>query len=361
MKYLNLLVVFFIFSAASAQTTSSYADFIQNDRDIKWCAIYSSYINVTPVHPKYDINRFYLNKFNRQAVRTYTEIPEQFSVSPKLSRRTDLEKSFTTVPYDETKMNWLFNMDEGHDASENLLANENTVCENCLGKTRLSFIKARQLLYFKNDRFFIRNLWLTPLTYSKTAGSERQDIRFSETLNLAFDATLTENNSIPSTAVFISRSTNNLTLLPADRNTENRVLSIRNWNLTNILRQRIDAGAIKVYQPDSSIYPNEKYVLSLDSIHRLRNPPVPVNVYDPNGEVTDIRMVTAEINYDSLYNYTLVQDIYFDFNKEKLYSKVIALIPRRNVITNSGIFLGLANYMGIYFPEKKKKIIPKKK
>jgi hypothetical protein len=44
-----------------------------------------------------------------------------------------------------------------------------------------------------------------------------------------------------------------------------------------------------------------------------------------------------------------VQEIYFDFENEKLYSKVVKIIPMQHFFSSTGIDLGLIYYWGISF------------
>jgi len=122
-----------------------------------------------------------------------------------------------------------------------------------------------------------------------------------------------------------------------------------------------DKKKIKAYSIETSPYPNYKAIIAPNKINNYHNPNEEVNIYNPNGEVVGVRVVAREINYDSLYNYNLIQDFYFDFAKGKLYSKMVAFIPQINVVTNSGISLGLADHWGIIFQENKRKTIVKKK
>ena len=86
-----------------------------------------------------------------------------------------------------------------------------------------------------------------------------------------------------------------------------------------------------------------------------------VPYYDSLGNILEYKKIKREVNYDSIYNYTLIQDFYFDFNKEILYSKLIALAPRISIYTSTGQFIGLTDYWGVIFPAEKKDIVKKKK
>jgi hypothetical protein len=117
---------------------------------------------------------------------------------------------------------------------------------------------------------------------------------------------------------------------------------------------------LKAYNPDNSIYPGPNTILPYNKILTYKLTPIDIPVYDANGEIIKRIKRMPEINYDSIYNFRVVQDFYFDFTSEKLYSKLIAFVPCTKLVTSIGTYLGLVNHWGIIFPEEKKKIINKK-
>ena len=89
--------------------------------------------------------------------------------------------------------------------------------------------------------------------------------------------------------------------------------------------------------------------------------PVLIPIYDSVGTIMTYKKIKPEINYDAIYNYALIQDFYFDFDKEILYSKLVALILRKEIYTSTGYLVGLKDYWGVIFPVEKKEIVQKKK
>lgn len=361
MKYTALITGLIATLPGFAQQRMEYANFIQTDTAVKWAAVHSSYLNVTVANPNFDINRFYASKFKKGDVAVYSEDAAGFAVNKMFLGNAEFRKIKRSFYYDAQKMNWMFYFDDRNDASEQVFRNEGNHCDTCFGKNRISFIKVKQLLYYKNDRLYIQNLWLSPVVFTKNSGEGKEESRFTESMNVGFNAAGNDATTIPATARYIGRACNNLVLLPPDGTSESQVLTLQDWSLSALLNRRIKAGALQVYNTDSSLYPDKQFVADPSSIKKLRLPPLPVQVYSENGDVESVKMMEPEINYDSLYNYTLVQDLYFDFTKEKLYSRVIALAPRMKVETSAGVYLGLSNYWGIFFPPEKKKTVRKRK
>ncbi|NOT90799.1 hypothetical protein [Ferruginibacter sp.] len=175
----------------------------------------------------------------------------------------------------------------------------------------------------------------------------------------AFNDAASDSISIPQAAIFISRACNDLTLLPNTQNhvSKSKILTLDDWSLCLLFIKDITKKKIKAYNAEKNIYPEEKNILSIQKTYSYHLSPIKVPVFDDYGVLKTYKTITPEVNYDSIYNFLIVQDFYFDFVSEKLYSKVIAVIPRTRVFTSMGIDLGLTNHWGLIFPEEKKKII----
>ncbi len=355
---LPLLYTGFCFS----QNTIEYANFIQTDTSVKWAAVYHSYVSLTPVNPNFSTRNYYLKKLNRQGATAYLEDTVSFAVTPLKISYAEYLSTIKPVNYDAAKMNWYFDYDNKHDASEIVFNRDSNACDTCTGSNKLSFFKVKQLLYYKANQFKIQNILLTPVIYKKEALAFKEEAQYFETSNFAFNEIKTDNVSIPAAAKFIGRSCNNLVLLPFVQS-ENKILTIHNWSLSNLLYKDIKKKILKAYNADNSVYPDLKNVLDHRRIEEYKNMANTLTVpeYDSLGEIKGYKTILSEINFDSIYNFTLIQDFYFDFDKEILYSKLVSLLPRIRVVTSQGVSLGLTNYWGVIFPEEKKKIIKKTK
>ncbi len=357
----------FFTSALSILTTLSfsqnkieYANFIQGDTAIKWAAIYNSYVNLTPANPNFNLSNYFFNKLQNSPVKAFKETKENLSVIPYEITYKDLVSNLLFEKDSLQKANWIydFQLDDATEASFRL---NSTECGTCLNNL-LSFFKVKQLIYYKNNQLLIKNILINPLVYKKNSEETKEDALYAETMNICFDSSENNNTNIPITAKFINRTCNLLKLVPRlDNNfSESRVLT-HNWSLGSILYRDLKANKIKAYNTDNNIYPTPATMINYKKIDEYHNYFEEVSIYDAQGNQVGTKKVLAEKNYDSLYNFNLIQDFYFDFKTEKLYSKMIAFIPQMNVVTSSGIGLGLRNYWGIVFPENKKKAIPKQK
>ena len=357
------LPFFFCTNTSIAQQRLEYANFIQSDTAIKWAAIYNSYINLTPANPNFNIRNFYVNKLKRQGSTAYWEDTAAFTVSPRHIDYNEFRSAIKKVAYDPTKMNWFFNFDEKSDVSRILFDKESNSCDTCLQNNKFSFFKVKQLLYYKKNRLQIRNILISPVIYKKTDATHKESTEFFESSEFAFDEIKNDDAMIPASAKFIARACNDLVLLPspASNVSESNILTLKNWNLSDLLYQDIKNRKLKAYDTRTSIFPDPKHILDYHKIDEYENDEVIVPEYDNLGNISAYKKMRAEINFDSLYNYTLVQDLFFDFEKEKLYSRLVAFIIRKKVVSSSGDYIGMKDYWGVIFPPEKKKIAKKTK
>ena len=360
----KLTLIFLLFSnMCLAQSKIEYANFIQTDTAVKWAAVYNSYVNLTPVNPNFNLRNFYVGKLKQQGATAYFQDNASFSVTPATLNYNQYKASIKAVTYDATKMNWFFNYDEKNNASEKIFAQESNTCDTCILSNRISFFKIKQLLYYRNNQFKIQNILLSPVIYKKETGASKETTSYFETSNFAFNEIKNADAAIPATAKFIGRSCNNLVLFPPDSNSisETNILTLNDWNLTRLLYAGVKKKILKAYSTDKSIYPDQKNMLDSRKIDEYKAEEILVPYYDSLGNILEYKKIKREVNYDSIYNYTLIQDFYFDFNKEILYSRLIALAPRVSIYTSTGQFIGLADYWGVIFPAEKKEIVKKKK
>ena len=340
-KFLSLLL-FFYSNFCLAQNKMEYANFIQTDTSVKWAAIYTSYVNLTPVSPNFNIRNFYINKLKQSGATVYIEDQASFAVTSEKINYAQYKTTIKPVDYNAAKMNWRFDYDEKHDASETIFKQESNTCDTCILSNKFSFFKIKQLLYYKDNQFKIQNILISPVIYKKQELASKEETVYFETADFAFNEIKTANTTIPVAAKFIGRSCNHLVLLPSaqPRSSENNILTLNNWSLSALLYKDIKRRILKAYDTRLSDYPDKKNILDYRKIEEYQNTPIEIAVYDSVGNfIKNVKRI-REINLDSIYNYTLIQDLYFDFDKEILYSKLVALVPRISVVTSQGIFLG---------------------
>jgi hypothetical protein len=361
MRKTTLLISLCYSSFSFAQNKIEYANFIQTDTAVKWAAIYTSYVNLTPVNPNFNIRNFYINKLKQLPVKAYLQDSLLFTVTPVEISYSDLKKNWTKENYSSTKMNWKYDFDDNHDASEPIFRAEFNACDSCLSINKLTLLKVKQLLYYKNNQLRIQNILFSPILYTKETLWHKEDATFYSNIAFGFNNAAIDETAIPSTAKYIGRAGNDLRILPTESDNDHKILTLNNWSLGYQLYQDIKKKRIKAYATDKSIYPSATSMLDPRKIEQYHSEPITVAVFDDDGYPRKYKKMIPEMNFDSVYNYTLIQDFYFDFTSERLYSKLIAFVPRINIVTSAGINLGLTNYWGVQFAEEKKLAKPRSK
>ncbi len=356
MKYIFLIFLFPLSIATKSQQRIEYGNFLQQDKQIEWAAVYHSILDLSTVNPNYDLWKFYQRKLSTGNVSIYKQDSTSFAVERSQKMYADYKAGILNIPFSKKEMNWAYDFSDGSNASESVFRNEISACDSCLFNDRFSLMKVKQLIYYKNHTLYVQDILMQLVFYTKLADASKEDATYYVADAVAFNDSLNESENIPAGATFIARTSNMLDLSLKEKS-ENAVLTNANSSLSLILYKDIKKGYINAFATERSLIPSGNY-LPKEKLDSYQNPPIEVPYYDENGNVLGIRKMVNEINFDSLCRYTLIQDIYFDFAKEKLYSKVITLIPLRSIVTSMGIDLGLAPYWGVDF---RKKIIAKKK
>ncbi|HMC99848.1 MAG TPA: hypothetical protein VKH37_06840, partial [Ferruginibacter sp.] len=291
----------------------------------------------------------------------YTVDSTMFAVTPVKINYQQFSNGFANVPYDPAKMNWYFHFDNTPNAYTALFNNEANTCDSCMLKNKISLFKVKQLLFYKDHQLQIRNVLITPVIYNKVSSEGKDKAEYFESASFAFNNPDNDNGKIPATAKYIGRSCNTLKLSPTTSTNvaENNILTLNNWSLSNILYNDVKNNSIRAYDTKQSLYPTPKAMLNSKKIDDYDAETVIVPVYDSLGNQLSEQQLVAEVNYDSIYSYTLVQDFYFDFTNEKLYSKLIALATRKPVRTSSGDLIGYKDFWGVAFGNDKKTVAKK--
>lgn len=341
-KNIVALLFFLIIGFSAFSQRLEYGNFLQTDTAIKWSAVYHSILDLTPVNPNFNIQLFYLRKSREGTVTTYEEDSVGFAVFKKTTPKNTLQERLTKLsPKDQLEKNWRFDVA----LSQNYIyQREAADCDRCFGSNKISFFRVKQLIYYKDHQLFVENVLIQPLIYKKQFYESDNTIDYVGE-PVAFKNT---NNAQPSSAVFIARTSNLLNFKTFPYNNKSLILSKTNYSLGPFLYKEIKNGFIKAYDTKDDFLPNKNYLKS-DSIEFYQNPLVEVPLYDTIGNTIGFKSFPNPFDYWSLHQFELIQDIYFDFKNEKLYSKVIALIPILYTYDSNGKQNGLKYFWGITF------------
>jgi hypothetical protein len=204
-------------------------------------------------------------------------------------------------------------------------------------------MKVKQLIYYKNGRFSIANVLLTPMCLKDTLEYENEFSRWYELFNVAF-------NDKPDIApnakmIYVGNIEKSYDLsAPNSNSQQKKLLTTKNPRIMNMLYEDLKKGLITAYDPDDK---TRKKKLK-DVFQRIATE-VMIQDYDSLGNATATRKIKQEVNPDSIYNFKISQDVYFDREKEVLISKIQSVTIQASIITSTGINLGLGDIAIIYY------------
>ncbi len=329
----SIAMAIFTFSSF-AQPGNSYTAFIQQDTAIKWAAECNKIANLTPKVSDYSIKQFYLAKLKTGKANGYKLNDDKRSVSPINLGTMNLARP-----------DWL----EGHDSK--FFSNENIwafidkkdpvkgyrlskISNNpCCGCDETDAVMVKQLLYYKNSRFYIQDVFLTPLCARK---DEEDKAAWYPICNVAFNEQPDNHKPIALSKDMVLVNSQKLSYnFKKDINTpEDSVLTVGTEFIFDLLFQDIYHGKIKAIDPQTGKgIPGKKF--STWGMSKILVP-----VYNEYGNVTGNKEVTMERNPNALSQIRIQQDWYFDFKNEKLFSRIKMVELIQDVITSTGVFIG---------------------
>lgn len=79
--------------------------------------------------------------------------------------------------------------------------------------------------------------------------------------------------------------------------------------------------------------------------------PVPVPIFDENGNQTGTKMLINEVNLDSFYRFRIKEEVVFDKESSRLFWRILGIAPVKDVITSTGVNLGPSELFWVYYPD----------
>jgi len=162
-----------------------------------------------------------------------------------------------------------------------------------------------------------------------------------------FNISFNNKQDIPPTAsmVYIGTVDRSYDLsVPNSNSPYRKLLTTHNSRIMNMMNEDIKKGILTPYDPD-----DKSRTRKLKDVFLRITPELLIENYDSLGNIIGTRKVRQEVNLDSIYNFKISQDVYFDRQKEVLVSKVKSVTIQANIITSSGVNLGLGDIAIFYY------------
>jgi len=320
-RYSVALFLGLFFLKASAQY---YAIPIQHDTAIQWAAECDKVVNLTSVTGGNSLKAWYLDKLKKSTVTAYTkERGSKYGSSYDLSlpslERQDWLKGLTVEVSPVLFREWYFvdtnihNYDRFKYRGGTLLS----AADSCCGCDEADAFLAKQVLNYKNGKFSIWNVFISPLCARQT--NSPPFFSWYPLVNVAYNDNVDRKLPAPGKDVVLLNTTN----VDYDFNFEtpsayDTLLSVSGTDIGSLIYQDILKGNLRPVDPETG-----QPILVKEFLTRGM-PADTVLALDPDqpDKVLAYKVLQSERSSRSLNRIRIKQDLYFDFKNERLYSVV---------------------------------------
>lgn len=327
-----------------AQIVSHYTIPVQHDTAIQWAAESDKVVNLSPKINEYSLKKWYLNKLRNSSVTVYKKNPGSSAVSsytlsmPGLQTQDWLKGLSIELSAAKHPQEWYFtDNSKAKDDWNRYKARAgklNFNADSCCGCDDADAFRARQVLTYKNGRFSIHNVFISPLCVRQTAAPPADwyplcNVAYNDNMERKFPGLSKDVVLLNTNELDYDFSTENPT--PFDS-----VLTVYRTDIGNLIYQDILKGRLKAVNAETG-----KIIPAL-KITTTGMPADTVNVYDVDDpdKITARRVVHSERNPRDFNRIRIKQDLYFDFKNERLYSVVRSVILLQVARLQNGMIRG---------------------
>src|SRR6185503_1499562 len=156
----------------------SYTAFIQLDTSIKWAAECDKVINLSPKVKDYSLKKWYIDKLKTGSVTAYkinneTRVLSSYELSMPGLERQEWLKDLSVVPGRSKKPQDWYVIDKIKKENDQLFTYRagqlNESADSCCGCDESDAFRAKQIITYKNARFDIYTVFISPLCLRKTS------------------------------------------------------------------------------------------------------------------------------------------------------------------------------------------------
>lgn len=324
-KYVITFFLAIILLNVSGQVYNSIP--IQHDTAFQWAAECDKVINLTPKASQHSLKKWYTEKLKKGVVIAYAkrEVSNYFSAyelsMPQLEKQEWLKGLTVEVSPNKHLQEWYFvdTTISGYERFKYRGGVLNTKADACCGCDDADAFRTRQMLQYKNGKFNISNVFISPLCARQT---EKPPFEWYPLCNVAYNGNFEGKFPGPGKEV-VMLNTNEVDY-NFDRqhpSSYDSVLTVYKTDIGSLIYQDILKGRLKAVDIETGkIIPAKKLMtlgMSADT----------VGVYDINDptRITAYKVVQEERSSSDFNRIRIKQDLYFDFKNERLYSVVRAV------------------------------------
>lgn len=310
---------------ASAQK-SYYTIPIQHDTAIQWAAESDKVINLSPKINEYSLKKWYLDKLKNGSITAYTKDNGSSAVSsyslslPGLEKQDWLKGLSVELPSYKNPKEWYFvdnsKPKNDYDRFKYRVGGNKFSADSCCGCDEADAFRTKQVLSYKNGKFSISNVFISPLCARQTGTTP---IEWYPLCNVAYNDNLERKfPGLSKDVVLLNTDEVDYEFNRGNPSPFDSVLTVYRTDIGSLIYQDILKGRIKPVDIESNkSIPTNKFLT-------WKMPADTMAVYDINdpSKITEYRVVQAERSSSEFSRLRIKQDLYFDFKNERLYSVI---------------------------------------
>ncbi|HWR33205.1 MAG TPA: hypothetical protein VN451_06760, partial [Chitinophagaceae bacterium] len=315
---------------------------IHYDTAIQWAAECDKVLNLSPKINKYSLKKWYLNKLKNSSVTAYWKNSGGSNISsyslsmPGLQTQEWLRGLSIELSPNKHPQEWYFidNAISGYERLKYRGGLLKITADSCCGCDEADAFRAKQVLNYKNGKFSINNIFISPLCARQT---EKPPFEWYPLCNVAYNDNLERKfPGLSKDVVLLNTNEVDYDFSRENPSSYDSVLTVYRTDIGNLIYQDMLKGRLKAIEIETG------KVIPVKKILARGMPADTMAVYDINdaSKISAFRVEQRERNPRDFNRIRIRQDLYFDFQNEKLYSIVRSVTLLQVVRLPNGMIRG---------------------
>ncbi len=324
---------------------------IRHDTAIQWSAACNKVINLASATNNLHLKKWYLDKIRKGDVVAYKMNPGSASFSsyrlsmPGLETQEWLKGLGIELPSYKNPKEWYFYdktiPKDNYERYKYRVGALHFSEDSCCGCDEADAFLAKQVLDYKNGKFSIYNVFISPLCARQTPTTP---IEWYPLCNVAYNDNAERKFPGPGKEVVLLNTDEvDYEFSRENPSLSDSVLTPRRTEIGSLIYDDILKGKIKPVDIENG------RPIPVKSFLTWNMPADTMAVYDINdpSKITEFRVVQSERSTNEFSRLRIKQDLYFDFKNEILYSVIRSIIIMLPVRSADGTIRGYMQFCRI--------------